>query len=268
MTDFSHPHVSGIPEASRAAHRLEAGSNGPVDWAAHRLRVFPSLSVSWIVANLGALVLASLMIGVGLLTTRVVFDVQAIENADHWVPAWAEDQRTPFLTDLSQIGSNLGDVVLILTAGAVGLALVLGRRWRLAVFVIQAGLVEALTYLLVANAIERPRPSVEQLDDLNPIHSFPSGHVAASVAVYGAIALLLSTHFRQPVARVAIWSVASGIWLAVATSRVYRGEHHPIDVLAGAIMGFGAVVVALFAARTARKVAELHATKRLERARS
>jgi undecaprenyl-diphosphatase len=224
--------------------------------------------VSWIVANLGALVLASLLIGVGLLTTRVLFSVQAIENADEWLPEWAEGQRTPFLTDLSKIGSNLGDVVLILTAGVVGLGLVLRRRWRMAIFVIQAGLVEALAYLLVANAIERPRPSVEPLDNLNPTHSFPSGHVAASVAVYGAIALLLTAHFKQLWARVAIWSVASGIWLAVATSRIYRGEHHPIDVAAGAIMGVGAIVVALFAARTARKVAELHATKRLQKARS
>lgn len=268
MSEFSHPHVSGIPDSSRAALRLEARSDGPAAWIAARLRIFPSILVSWIVANVGALVVASVMIILGLLTTRVLFSVEAIENADEWLPAWAEDQRTPFRTDLSKIGSDLGDVVLILTAGVAIFGLILRRRWRMATFVLQAGLVEALVYLLVATAVERPRPSVEPLDNLNPTHSFPSGHVAASVAVYGAIALLLTAHFRQRWARIAIWMVASGIVIAVATSRIYRGEHHPIDVAAGAITGFGALMAALFAARTARKVAEFHATKRLEKARS
>jgi undecaprenyl-diphosphatase len=208
------------------------------------------------------------MISLGLLITRGLFSVEAIENADEWVPAWAEDQRTSFRTDLSRIGSGLGDVVLIATAAVVIVGLVLRRRWRMSIFVLQAGLVEAFVYLLVASAVERPRPAVEQLDNLNPTHSFPSGHVAASVAVYGAIALLLTGHIRQRWARIAIWTVASGIWLAVATSRIYRGEHHPIDVAAGALMGACALGAALFAARTARKVAELHATKRLEKAQS
>jgi undecaprenyl-diphosphatase len=205
---------------------------------------------------------------VGLVVTRVVFSVHAIENADEWLPEWAEGQRTPFRTDLSKIGSDLGDLVLIVSAGIAALALVARRRWRMAIFVIQAGLVEALAYLLIANAIERPRPSVQPLDTLNPNHSFPSGHMAASVAVYGAIALLLTAHFKRFWARVAIWSAASAIWLAVAASRIYRGEHHPIDLVAGVMVGAGALVVALFAARTARKVAELHASKRLEKARS
>ena len=187
----------GFPDSSRAAHRLEATSDGPAAWIAARLRIFPSLFVSWIVANVGALVIASVMIGLGLLTTRVLFSVEAIENADEWLPAWAEDQRTPFRTDLSKIASNLGDVVLILTAG-VAIART-GPSSALADgdLRLQAGLVEALVYLLVANAIARPRPAVEPLDNLNPTHSFPSGHVAASVAVYGAIALLLTAHFRQ-----------------------------------------------------------------------
>ena len=268
MSEFSHPHVSGIPDSSRAAHRLEASSDGPAAWIAARLRIFPSLLVSWIVANVGALVIASVMISLGLLTTRVLFSVEAIENADEWFPAWAEDHRTAFRTDLSKIASNLGDVVLIATAGVAIVGLILRRRWRMATFVLQAGLVEALVYLLVASAVVRPRPAVEQLDNLNPTHSFPSGHVAASVAVYGAIALLLTAHFRQRWAQIAIWTVASGIWVAVAASRIYRGDHHPIDIAAGAITGFGALMAALFAARTARKVAELHATKRLQKARS
>jgi undecaprenyl-diphosphatase len=96
-------------------------------------------------------------------------------------------------------------------------------------------------------------------------HSFPSGHVAASIAVYGSLALLLTAHVRATWARVVIWTVAGVIPMVVAWSRMYRGQHHPIDVLGGALMGIGALLGALFAARTARTVAELRATKRAAR---
>jgi undecaprenyl-diphosphatase len=135
--------------------------------------------------------------------------------------------------------------------------LVLRRRWRVASFVIQAGLAEALVYALTVLVIHRDRPHVVPLDHLNPAHSFPSGHTAAATAVYVSLALLLSAHFTSTRARIAIWTAAVLLPLDVAFSRMYRGEHHPMDVTAGAAMGLGAALIALFAARTARAVAEL-----------
>ena len=120
------------------------------------------------------------------------------------------------------------------------LSLALRKRWRLGSFYLQAILAEVLTYGLVTRFIERPRPEpVEQLDTFNLLHSYPSGHVAASVAIYGSLGLLLAAHFKDIRARVAIWTVAAGFPLVVAASRIYRGEHHPIDVIAGALMGVG-----------------------------
>lgn len=39
--------------------------------------------------------------------------------------------------------------------------------------------------------------------------------------------------------------------VAVALSRVYRGEHYPSDVLAGALLGIGALLAAVFIIRSA-----------------
>jgi membrane-associated phospholipid phosphatase len=50
----------------------------------------------------------------------------------------------------------------------------------------------------------------------------------------------------------------------VGLARMYRGEHHPIDVAAGMLMGVGAILVGIFAVRTARAVAELRAKKQIE----
>jgi undecaprenyl-diphosphatase len=246
--------------------RLKAPDKGSAEWFGHRLSFLPSLLVSWIVANVGALFLAAGMIGLGLLTTKVLLPVQAIADADEWLPRWLEAHRTPFLTDVSYVGSMMSHApVLIPLVGVVVLMLILRGRWRMASFPVQAGLAEALTYALTVTFVVRVRPDVVQLDAFNTNHSFPSGHVAAAIAVYGSLALLLTAHVRATAVRVAIWTIAAAIPLIVAWSRMYRGEHHPIDVAAGALMGLGALTIALFAARTARTVAEVRAAKRATR---
>jgi membrane-associated phospholipid phosphatase len=260
--------VSGVPLNSRASRRIRPGPGGPAERLGNRMRRVHPLLVSWIVANVGAVLLAVLMIGLGFFVTKVLLSSEAIAEADAWLPKWLEEQRTPFLNDVSYVTSHIADRwVLIPLVGIVVLSLALRKRWRLGSFYLQAILAEVLTYGLVTRFIERPRPEpVEQLDTFNLLHSYPSGHVAASVAIYGSLGLLLAAHFKDIRVRVAIWTIAVGFVLVVGTSRVYRGEHHPIDVLGGVLMGIGAVLVALFAARVARRVAELrherHAAER------
>jgi membrane-associated phospholipid phosphatase len=264
MTEVTPPiKVSGVPLDSRASRRIKPSAGGPAERLGDRMRRLHPLLVSWIVANVGAVLLATAMVGLGFFVTKVALRSEAVADADAWLPRWLEDQRTPFLNDASYVTSHIADRwVLIPLVGIVVLSLALRKRWRLGSFYLQAILAEVLTYGLVTMFIERPRPEpVEQLDTFNLLHSFPSGHVAASVAIYGSLALLLAAHYKDIRARVAIWTVAAGFPLVVATSRIYRGEHHPIDVVAGALMGVGAICVALFAARTARRVAELRHEK-------
>lgn len=259
MTDVAPPiHVSGVPLESRAGRRLKAGEGG---WAEHlgdRLHLLPSLFVSWLVANAGVVVLATGVVALGFFVTKILLSIDAVVTADEWLPIWMEGQRTPFLDDASYIASNLADrYVLIPLVGIVGIFFILRRRWRMASFVLQAALAEILCYALVVYFVARPRPPVVQMDPFNLTHSYPSGHVAASVAIYGALALLLAAHFKDIRLRVAIWGIGALFPLVVIASRIYRGEHHPIDVTAGVLMGIGALCVALFAARTSRRVAEL-----------
>jgi membrane-associated phospholipid phosphatase len=41
----------------------------------------------------------------------------------------------------------------------------------------------------------------------------------------------------------------------VAVSRMYRGMHHPLDILAGVLIGIAALALALLLAQTTRVVA-------------
>jgi undecaprenyl-diphosphatase len=77
--------------------------------------------------------------------------------------------------------------------------------------------------------LSRPRPSLFPPLVYASGFSFPSGHVAASVAVYGFLAVLLWRHGHRGLA------ILSGAWvLVVAVSRIYLGVHYPSDAL-GAI---------------------------------
>jgi undecaprenyl-diphosphatase len=125
------------------------------------------------------------------------------------------------------------------------------RRWRIAGFVLGAILIEVATYRIASLIVHRVRPTVPRLDHLPVNQSFPSGHVAASVAVYVAFALLVSSRFPQRWVHVVAWTLAVLLPIVVATSRMYRGMHHPTDAASGALMGLAAVAISLLATRAA-----------------
>ena len=214
--------------------------------------------MSWLVANAGVVVMAAIMVAIGFFVTKILLSVDAVVTADEWLPIWVEGQRTAFWDDVSYVTSHLADrYVLIPLIGAALLFLIIRRRWRMGSFILQAALAEVLCYAIVTYFVSRPRPPVVQMDPFNLTHSYPSGHVAASVAIYGALTLLIAAHFRDIRIRVFVWTFGALFPIVVAASRIYRGEHHPTDVIAGALMGAGALVVALFAGRVARRVAEI-----------
>jgi undecaprenyl-diphosphatase len=124
------------------------------------------------------------------------------------------------------------------------------RRHRRDALVIVYGLtVEITVFLSVTFLVDRPRPGVPHLSSLPATSSFPSGHTAASVVLYGGLALAVHSLTERRALRVAAWSVAVVIALTVGVSRVYRGMHHPSDVIVGAAFGVACLFVAVHAAR-------------------
>ena len=93
--------------------------------------------------------------------------------------------------------------------------------------------------------VDRPRPDVAKLGSEPATSSFPSGHSAATTVIYVLIALCVSTTVRRRSLRIAAWCVAILMPCAVGFARVYRGMHHPTDVLFGILMGVAALTVAM-----------------------
>lgn len=167
----------------------------------------------------------------------------------HTWPISAEDgvnrtlaaHRSHVLNNVSGFFSTLANTPLAIAVSGVAFVVIrlLTHRWRPAVFVAVALVCEVSVFLLTTLVIDRSRPAVGHLDAAPPTSSFPSGHVAAAVALYGAVALVA----RRRGAPWAVWLVLV-IPCAVGFARLYRGMHHPSDVLAGAVLGALCLVLA------------------------
>jgi undecaprenyl-diphosphatase len=124
--------------------------------------------------------------------------------------------------------------------GAV-LALIWRRPWLLA-GVLAADAAADLLADLGKSLVHRHRPFVHQLGQATSTPSFPSGHSATSFACATVLAA------AAPRLRVPLYALAA----LIAFSRLYNGDHFPIDVAAGAILGI-LVAKALLRLATGRR---------------
>lgn len=70
-------------------------------------------------------------------------------------------------------------------------------------------------------------------------YSFPSGHSAVAMTLYGLLAYWAIRRLRNPVGRVLVGLSAICLILAVGFSRIYLGVHFLSDVLGGYLLGIG-----------------------------
>jgi membrane-associated phospholipid phosphatase len=214
----------------------------------------------------GLLVVAAATVGLGFLLVDGILSIGAIAGADEHVNTWLAAHRTSGLTEASSVGSEIGSGFVIPAVVAVAMAwFALRRHWRAAAFVLAAILVEVVSYRAATLLVHRHRPAVHRLEQLPVNASFPSGHVAASVAVYGGLALLLTSRYKNPWLRGVVWALAVALPIAVGIARMYRGMHHPLDVVGGVAMGLGALLIALFAAQVTGVVAARRDRRRVAR---
>jgi membrane-associated phospholipid phosphatase len=205
---------------------------------------------------LGYLVLASVTLTFGLLFTDTILPLGSLEEADSRPVEWLADRRTATLDDLSYVGSEIsGGIVLPILVGLLAITFAIRRHWLLAAFVIFGVALESATYRTTVQFVHRERPDVPRLEGLPPEHSFPSGHVAASIAVYSGLALLFTSRMSSRPGRIGVWAVAVTTPFVVAAARMYRGMHHPLDMLAGVVIGIAALAIVVFVARVTGVVA-------------
>ena len=198
----------------------------------------------------GYVTIVTTLVLTGLLLTHVLAD-GSLGRWDDASTRWLSAHRTGFLDDLTHLASRSSDTLGILAVALVVL-IVLGalRRWRQMAVLVTGLTLELSAFLAVNTLVGRDRPAVPRMASTPSTSSFPSGHTAAALVLYGAIALFVSEAGRAFVWRALAWLAAATIPVVVGFARVYRGFHHPTDVVFGYILGCAVLLVAVLAVRT------------------
>ncbi|HLM10242.1 MAG TPA: phosphatase PAP2 family protein [Thermoleophilaceae bacterium] len=243
----------------RSVPLLKAPVGGPAERFAGALRGKHPAAIFFAALVSGYVLLALLAIGLGLLITDVLLDMAEVRHDDAEFVDTLVAERTPFLTDASEVGSTLGGAPLLpILVGLIAIVCAFLRQWLIAGFAVFVLAIESATYRVTSWLVPRERPDVHRLEDLPPDASFPSGHTAAAIAVYVGLVLLITSRFRSWGVRIAAWGIAVAIPVFVALARIYRGMHHPLDAAGGLVIGIGALIVIVFACRAAGVAAEGH----------
>lgn len=185
-----------------------------------------------------AIVLWGALCAAGYLLTRPLRDT-AFERWDGSANRWLAARRTAtgntvthWLTFAAETMTVIGAGLLVFLALRIAL-----RRWRESVFLAVALLGVVAIFVSTTFMIDRKRPAVPHLDEAPPTSSFPSGHTAAAVTLYGALAIIaVHVGARAWLRRLAL-TLAVLVPACVAFARLYRGMHYPTDVLGGVALG-------------------------------
>jgi undecaprenyl-diphosphatase len=214
VTEGLEPEARADLEPARPESRVTRGR--------HRGRIAAGILVAWVL-------IVGIVIGAGELVVRYG---NGNVLGDETVPHRLAAHRTPTLNDWSKVFSTLGatQAILIVSIAVCVVFLAVTRRWRPLAFIATLMFGELAAFLVTAAVVKRPRPDVPHLDHHLPTSAYPSGHTAATTCLYVALAILVIGHARG------WWRwlfLVSAIVMPAldALSRMYRGEHHPTDVL-------------------------------------
>ncbi len=211
--------------------------------------VHPAMAVLAVLVTCYLLLVLTL-IGSGLLFTHVM----AHSRVGHWddhVSAWFAHHRTKTWNGVSADFTLLADTVGVTAVAGLVTVVLLVRRWgRVAMLLVIGLLVELAVFVPTTYVVARPRPRVPHVGSTPSTYSWPSGHTAATLVLYGGMAVLVMAATRRRFLSIVAWIVSVSLTLCVALSRIYRGEHHPIDTLAGAALGIGALSAAVLVVYT------------------
>ncbi len=171
----------------------------------------------------------------------------AAERIDLPVERWVLDHRAAWATSMWRVLTTLGSSALLWPV--VGIAAILlvwrGRDWPSAAVLVASLGGALLAKDIVKPLVHRPRPPAGAWLTGASGFAYPSGHAMQALAVFGALAVVLSAGRSRRV-QATLWAAALVVALVVGWSRVYLGVHWLTDVLGG--YALAGALVALLAA--------------------
>ena len=178
------------------------------------------------------------MLLLGLLLTKALLDTP-IGHLDDSIERSLAANRSSLGNSLTFAGTQLAqpiNVEIALVVLVIGLA-VWSRRVLPPLFLAVTVIGESAIYFATSTLIPRDRPHVPRLGIGDPVASYPSGHAAASLCLYGGLAVLAWHFTRNRPLQLTLTVLAVVLPPVVGFARMYRGFHHLTDILAGLLLG-------------------------------
>ena len=213
------------PQRAKRQLRAQLGADAPADLA-------PPNGLLW---------LAGVCVVLLALLSWAVADPKHAGHAqlvawDLAAQTWAQQHISLPMRGVLQHVTDTGDVLWLgLLACGVAVVLALRRRWLVLQVWVFAVVLNGLVTRVLKNAFDRERP-VASVALVTSGASFPSGHTAGAIIVYGLLWLLLRRHV--PAAWRLVVAGLMAVWVAlISVSRVLLEAHFASDVLAGGLLG-------------------------------
>lgn len=169
-----------------------------------------------------------------------------LASIDPPVWQWMVDHRTPALTTIAVVVTEVGSTVsMSIIACATIIYLLIRRRRGDAVLVAVVAAGAGLLVRVGKATVGRERPPVDFRLVTETNESFPSGHALASAAILGVVLVVLLPGVRSRGLRIGI-AIGVGVFaVCIGLSRLYLGVHWATDVIGGWITGLAWLALCL-----------------------
>jgi undecaprenyl-diphosphatase len=181
-----------------------------------------------------AVVVGGVVLGFGLLLAWMA------PPFDDAVPRWFAAHHSGTMDGVTAVLAWAGNTKAIVSIGLVIAPLAIGcvHRWRPAVYMAALIAGEFALVLTIATLVARPVPTGARPVASLPVATFPAGPTAATVCLFGALAVILipRTRPRGPLRR-ATQVVVVAVPVGVAAAGLYRGVYRPLDIAGAVLLG-------------------------------
>ena len=174
-----------------------------------------------------------------VLLAQAFVDGGQVVSFDDNVARWVADTVPSWLEWVSRVLSWLGGIVGTVVVGGAAFVVLWRAGRRIDAGFVAASVVGITVLVWVLKSIyERARPDHGSPIALPHSYSFPSGHAATAVVLYGALGLLLAEQARSRLRGGRLARRRPRVLaLAIGASRVLLNVHFVSDVLAGFAVG-------------------------------
>ncbi len=166
------------------------------------------------------------------------------QDIDNEIYKLMQNHQNEGLTNLLKIITDLGGTVGLFSIALITiLILFFCQKRKYGIAMALNLMISSITYFILKNIIQRPRPPIHERLIEETAYSFPSGHSTNNMAFYALAICLVYQNVKNKKLRNGICILLGCIPILIGFSRFYLRVHYISDVLAGFCLGIMCVIV-------------------------